>query len=112
VPFGPDRRRIWVGKAREWKVLTQQGPGGTPTYRKVGPAVRIRFAPAQSQVQTRYRSSFSGWDMSIALSISRESNSLGWPPRRSNPMAVAEARNLLSPVYAFKFCPLRTIQYI
>jgi len=27
-------------------------------------------------------------------------------------MAVAEARDLLSPVYAFKFRPLRTIQYI
>jgi hypothetical protein len=32
VPFGPNRRRLWVGKPREWKIRTQQGPGGTPTY--------------------------------------------------------------------------------
>jgi hypothetical protein len=23
---------LWVGSLGKWKILTQQGPGGTPTY--------------------------------------------------------------------------------
>jgi hypothetical protein len=79
------RRRLWVGSLENGRSSRSRAPVGRRPTRKVGPAVRIRFAPAASPLRTSRQSHRQGRGYSAGCS-SVLSHQLGESRRRWRPV--------------------------